>query len=86
MSDTRQIQVLIYEEHQYFVIQGLELDICAWAKTAKRARENFITLYNIEKTYREKQGGSIDDIGPAPDFFFEQAHKTKFSMPELEAA
>ena len=57
------LRFLIYEEEGYLVIQCLEHDIRAQAKTPKRLFKNF--RLSFEAALQE----GLETIGPAPDIF-----------------
>lgn len=69
MSNVKEIQVLFYQDNDQIVAQGLEVDICGWGQTREAALQDFITSMVIEILMREKDGGCLDDIGPAPQKF-----------------
>jgi len=71
MSKGDTLRVVIYPEDEFIIAQGLELDICAWGKSEEEAFDNFSVLMRLEKGLREKDGGNLSDIGPAPDRFFD---------------
>lgn len=68
-----QIQVIFFEENNHVIAQGLEVDICAWGDTKEEAKLAFLFVLAAEIRLHSEKGGSIMDIGPAPQNFFKYA-------------
>lgn len=65
------IDTVTYEQSGHHIVQGLQYDICAVGSTKEKAQENFELIVLAEKSSREKEGGSLADIGPAPQEFWD---------------
>ena len=79
MPDFIEIQVLFYKADNQIFCQGLEIDICAWGDTKEKALDDFYKTVMLETFDRQKDGGSIRDIGPAPDKFLKFADLNNLS-------
>ena len=76
-----EIRVLIVREGEWFVAQGLEVDIGTQARTLETLKQSFEMTFLAETAARE---GRLDSIGPAPDEFWraydmEGAHRWVFN-------
>lgn len=83
MFANKEIQVLFYVENEHVIAQGLEVDICAWGKTHKEAREKFHVLLSAEAIAQNEKGSSLDNIGPAPKTFLNSPDKITFTTHHL---
>ena len=69
MLEHIEIQVLFFQAEGQIFAQGLEIDICSWGETKEEALDDFYKTVMLETADRKKDGGSIRDIGPAPEKF-----------------
>ena len=61
-----EIRVVLFRDGDFFIAQGLEVDISAQGKTAEEAYERFGVVFDAELREARDTGRSIFDIGPAP--------------------
>lgn len=70
MSTPNKIRVILFQEGDLFIAQGLELDICAQGKTPEEAKKRFSIALRAETHEAASAGISLfEAIEPAPAFF-----------------
>ena len=80
------IRFIVFRDEQIWVAQGLEVDICAQADSAEGAAELFGATVRCESKEMAAEGGSLSDIGKAPDAFFELWNAGDVTRDELQVA
>lgn len=70
MSTPNKIRVILFQEGDLFIAQGLELDICVQGQTPEEANRRFGVALRAEMREAALAGISLfDAIEPAPAFF-----------------
>lgn len=69
------MDTVIYEENGNYIVQGLQYDIVSFGATEAQALKDFELTVRAERHFREANGGSLEDIGPAPQQFWDKAGK-----------
>jgi hypothetical protein len=76
------LRVVIFQEGDAWIAQGLEHDICAQGSDLSVLRERFVATLEAELDHAREQGKqTLEHIGPAPDHFF-QMWKERSSFSE----
>jgi hypothetical protein len=66
------LRVVIFQEGDIWIAQGLEHDICAQGSDLDALRGRFVATLQAEIDHAREQGKrSLKDIGPAPEHFFQ---------------
>ncbi|WP_319771946.1 hypothetical protein [Breoghania sp.] len=69
MSKPNSIRYVIYQEGEFHIAQGLELDICVQGCSAEEAHQRFAVALRAEISEATSNGEDIfATIGPAPSF------------------
>lgn len=73
------MDTVIYKENGKYIVQGLQYDIVSFGATETEALQDFELTVRAERHFREANGGSLEDIGPAPQQFWDKAGKEIFN-------
>ena len=67
MKEPKTVQTVAYQDGDWWIVQGLEHDICAQGKTLDIARYRF----QVAKVNEADDDGSLKRIPPAPEKFWQ---------------
>lgn len=70
MPENGEIRVITFQSGEFYIAQGLELDICTQGKTEEEATKRFFRVLRAEMQHAVENGTNLFDIGPAPQKFF----------------
>ena len=66
-----QLRVVLYQEENLWVAQGLEVDIRAQGSSIDQAQARFDAVFDAEMEFtKERHGKAFAGIGEAPEVFF----------------
>jgi hypothetical protein len=70
-SGKESLRVVVFQEGDAWIAQGLEHDIAAQGSDLEAVRERFVATFAAEQRQAREQGKQTLDIAPAPEHFFQ---------------